>query len=498
MLNFMSVKLEKTRVFLILKRENRQENLQNLTFVILYDILCEDWQLKFTRKGDNMRDINETNTPTDNNQCNHESNHHDELNHEHHHEHHHENYTVKHNKFAYGLVRFLSNVVSKFVFKKEILRNEIKDKKGPFVVISNHAAALDFVNLIGATKKPMNFVISNSFYKTLPARAITQGLGLIPKQQFQTNLKDIHKMKAVIDNGNILVIYPSGLMSEDGTPTPMPIATYNFLKWLKADVYVAKNIGTYFSMPKWRSGGIRKGKTYLDIYKLFNKEELANADLCEIKKKTDEALFFDAYDEQEKYLVEYKNGSNIEGLENILYICPHCRKEFTVKTKNRNTIYCEACGFEEEADKYQFLHKVSDVGEEIRHPSKWNNLIHKILREKVDAGELSDFHSEVEIQMIPDGKKSFEKVGEGNMALTFDHFTLKAKLSGKDVDLSIPTASFAALPFKPGKFIEIQHGDDIYRCYPTYGKVVIKFIDMVKIFYEIHTADCEEKHRIHN
>lgn len=408
------------------------------------------------------------------------------------------NIKVKHNIFLYSIFRFLSNVFAKVKFKREFLRNEIKDKKGPFVIISNHAAALDFVNLIGATKRPMNFVISSSFYNTIPLKSVMPKLGLIPKQQFQTNLSDIHKMKSVIDNGNILVIYPAGLMSEDGTPTPVPVATYNFLKWLKADVYVAKNIGTYFSMPKWRQGGIRGGKTYIDIYKLFDKEELISEDIEVIRKKTDEALYFDAYDEQEKHLIKYRNNSDIRGLENILYICPNCKREFTMKVRKSNTIFCEACRYEEYADSYQFLHKVGDVGEEIRHPSKWNNLIHKILRERFDNGELEELSSNVQIQMITEGEGKFERVGSGEMKLCRDHFTLTGIIGLEKVDISIPTATFAALPFKPGKFIEIQHGDKIYRCFPSDGKTVIKFIDMVKIFYEVHTAECENEHRIHN
>ncbi|MBQ9740016.1 MAG: YscO family type III secretion system apparatus protein, partial [Kiritimatiellae bacterium] len=51
---------------------------------------------------------------------------------------------------------------------------------------------------------------------------------------------------ARIDEEGILVIYPAGLMSDDGTSTPIPAATYSFLKWIKADIYMAKTIGTYF------------------------------------------------------------------------------------------------------------------------------------------------------------------------------------------------------------------------------------------------------------
>jgi len=179
----------------------------------------------------------------------------------------------KPNLFFYRLAQVASNIVAKLIFKRSFLRNELKGKKGPYIVIANHEAALDFVNLIGATSQRMSFVISNSFYNTLPIKKIFDKIGVIPKQQFQTSVRDLKMMKAVIDAGQPLVIYPAGLMCEDGLSTPIPSATYKFLKMMKTDIYVARTTGTYFVTPKWAKG-IRPGRTYMDIYKLFSKEEL--------------------------------------------------------------------------------------------------------------------------------------------------------------------------------------------------------------------------------
>ena len=149
------------------------------------------------------------------------------------------NMVHKQNKFYYRLTQFLSGIVSRTLFRRKVLRNELKGKKGPLVVIANHEAALDFTNLIGLTKEQMVFVISNSFYNSLPFKKIMDKIGVIPKQQFQTTLANMRRMKQVIDEEGILVIYPAGLMSDDGTSTPIPAATYSFLKWIKADIYMA-------------------------------------------------------------------------------------------------------------------------------------------------------------------------------------------------------------------------------------------------------------------
>lgn len=385
----------------------------------------------------------------------------------------------------YRLAQVISWFVATFIFKRKILRNEIKGKKGPFVVIANHQAAYDFVNLIGATKRPMSFVISNSFYSSLPIKGFLRKMGVIPKQQFQTTVHDMKVMRSVIDEGQVLAIYPAGLMSEDGLSTPIPQATYKFLKWLKADIYVARTRGAYFAMPKWAKG-MRPGRTYLDIYKLFSKEELAELELDEVRRRTDGALLFDAYREQEELLVKYRGNDNVEGLENVLYLCPHCGAEFSVQVKDGNTLCCSQCGFAQKSDEYAFLHKQGDVGQELRYVSDWSRLIYETQKEKIRQGEETGLTARTAIHMVDEAKDKFVEVGRGTVSLSADHFLLTGTIGGAPVELKIPTTNIPTLPFGPGKYLEIQHGEKIYRCVLEDGKLVMKYINMLKAFYELN------------
>ncbi|MBQ7386768.1 MAG: 1-acyl-sn-glycerol-3-phosphate acyltransferase [Clostridia bacterium] len=396
---------------------------------------------------------------------------------------------VRQSTFFYLIARAASFVVSRFIFKKKTLRNEIRGKRGPFVVIANHQAAYDFVNLIGATSRKMTFVISESFYNSVPVKGVIKRMGVIPKQQFQTGLKDIKAMKAAVDSGRILTLYPAGLMCEDGLSTPIPQTTYKFLQWLKCDVYMARTYGTYFSMPKWTKG-LRSGKTYMDIYKLFSKEELETLDECEIKRRADEALLFDAYREQEHFMVKYKNGSNIEGLENVLYMCPHCKSEFSMHVRDRSVLWCDKCGFAHKSDDYGFLHNVGD-GEEIRYVSDISKMTYDELSSRIASGDEGEVTLNVRIQQIVGKGTKFSDVGEGSVTLTKDHFYISGTLNGEAFERSIPILTFASLPFSPGKYFEIQHSEEIFRCIPDDTRQVMKFINKVKIFHELAAAEHE-------
>ena len=384
----------------------------------------------------------------------------------------------------YRLAQIISWFVATLIFKRKIIRNEIKGKTGPFVVIANHEAAYDFANLIGASKRPMSFVISNAFFNTLPVKNILLKMGVIPKQQFQTAIKDLKRIKAVIDHGEPLVIYPAGLMCEDGLSTPIPSATYKFLKWLNVDVYIAKTTGTYFVMPKW-SKGFRPGRTYLDIYKLFSKEDLRDMDMEAFERKTNEALLFDAYRDQEEGRVTYKGNDSIDGLENVLYMCPHCMTEFSMRTRDKHTIYCTNCGYEQTSDKYAFLHNHKGHGIELRYVSDWSKLIYEHLKQKIKQNHETMLSSKTKIHMIDYKKQKFVEVGQGILSLTKECFVIDGQIKEVAIKLSIPIANFPSLPFSPGKYLEIQQGSDIYRCVLEDGKLAMKFVNMVKIFYEL-------------
>lgn len=392
-------------------------------------------------------------------------------------------YYDKPNKILYRITQLVANAAAKLVYQRKYLRNEIKNVKGPFVVIANHQSMLDFVNLIGATRRPMHFVISNSFFNSLPIRGFMKRLGVIPKQQFQTVTRDLKRMKAVIDRGEPVVIYPAGLMCEDGLSTPIPAATYKFLKWLKTDVYVAKTSGNYFVMPKWAKN-IRRGRTYMDIYKLFTAEELAATDLKTIQEKTDAAMLFDAYREQEQLQIAYKGGDNLEGLEHVLYMCPHCKQEFTVAVE-QNRIYCTNCGFAHESDQYGLLCQTGTVGREMRYISDWSRMIYRDMREKMEKAQQPELSAKVNISMIDMKKKKFLPVGQGVLSLSQERFRLEGTVNGEVLDVAVDAGTFPSLPFSPGKHLEFQYGEKIYRCAPEDGRVVMKFINMVKVLYEM-------------
>jgi len=377
-------------------------------------------------------------------------------------------------KIAY----IIANFAAKHIFHLEIIRNELKASDEACLIIANHGCMLDFVNIITALKRPLRFVISKSFFRTVPIPKLLKLLNPIPKQQFELDIAAIKEIFKSISNGDTLVLYPAGLMCEDGCSTPIPQGSYKLLKKIKTDIYMARSYGSYFVQPKWGKG-FHPGKTKMDIFKLFSKEELERLSVQEIKERAEKALLFDSYEDQEKLMVAYKDCSNIKGLENVLYLCPHCKSEFQMEVA-KNSIKCLCCGYEEKADQYGFLHRISKHGPSLKHASKWNSLIISECIDLLKENPAYSFSENVEIRMIDDAKRKYVPVGKGVLIFSDFKLSLSGTAKGEPCEIELSTKQIPMLPFVPGKQLELQYKEDSYRCVLENGRHTIKFINFIK------------------
>ena len=227
---------------------------------------------------------------------------------------------------------------------------------------------------------------------------------------------------------------------------------------------------------------MRPGRTTMDIYRLFDREELQTLSLEEIRKKTDEALIYDAYRDQEELRAKYLGSRDLRGLENVLYQCPECGREFSVAATRQGEIYCTGCDFRQVVDAYGFFRNEDGTGGKIPYVSQWSRWIHRQLAQNMEAGENMSLSAKTQICMVDDHK--FLPVGEGVLTLQPEGFRLEGTLQGEQICKEISIAGLPILPFSPGKHLELQDGGRIYRCVLEDGRLVMKYIHMLKIFYE--------------
>ncbi len=386
----------------------------------------------------------------------------------------------------YYMVTAVFKLIGTFLYQPMVKRSEIRNTRGSFVIIANHQSALDVALIPFICNRRIFTVFSTTYYLSLPkiAQRIVDLSGGIHKHQFQTSAGNMKKMRNIVRSGYPLLIFPAGLMCEDGLANPAPKSTASFLRWLGVDVYMAKITGSYFVMPKWSSVK-RPGKTIIDCYKLFSADDFNKLSAPELEEALNTALDFDVYQDQENNKFEYKNGANAEGLENVLYQCPHCNTKYSLSTTN-NDISCSACGFSETMDSMGFLH-CEDSKKEVRHVSQWSSWI-RDEREKEIHGNCSaeNFIMKLpcEISILDGTVRGFRPAGKGSASLTFDEIILEGTLDGQAFRIEKNLSQFPMLPFVPGKRFEIQDGELSYRCIPDTPSHVTEFVNTLRILHQ--------------
>lgn len=391
----------------------------------------------------------------------------------------------------FGIVKGISKLACALLYRIKVTRNELTGSSGRRVVIANHESAVDFLTAYAVMPRNTSLVASRSIVRSLPIYPLVPKLGVLEKNQFQTTAGDMRRMKSVLSNGGLLMLYPAGLMTESGASTPIPLATGRVLKWFDADIYVSKVSGTYLSSPKWARVS-RRGRGSLEVYKLISREELAKLSDQEAQALVETHLAFDAYRDNEEKRIRFRNGDNVEGLEHVLYKCPVCGEEFSIGLRGKNALVCSACGYEVTCDQYGLLSAPEGRETVFRYPSDWHAHIENSVRESVLADPGFLLTTRAAIHKINDKKHRYEPVGEGTVTLNFDRFTIDGTVNGEPFSKEIPTASFPMLPFKPGRQFEIQCGEDIFRILPEDGRIVMKWLLTLKTVYHIKHREGSE------
>ena len=112
-------------------------------------------------------------------------------------------------------------------------------------------------------------------------------------------------------------------------------------------------------------------------------------------------------------------------------------------------------------------------------------MIYRDMKKRLEADNTIQLDAEVLFRVVDNEKHKMVDAGSGTITLKRGSITLKGTIRGEETLLEIPIVGIPALPFSPGKHLEVQHGEDIYRCVFKDGKPVMKFINMIKSLYEI-------------
>ncbi len=389
-------------------------------------------------------------------------------------------------KSATKLLRFLlkfmgvkKGVTYKYSFDKKQMKNK------QVILLADHAtkSAYKYV-MYGYPFVQPNIVVGyqNIFLKHLFKPLLNAGI--IPKKLYQADQKALADMLKVLKLGGSLCIFPEGIQSISGSTHPIFTGTAKLLKKAGVTVVLCKSYGSYLVKPRYKKTE-NKGHQEFHYQILFTEQELKTLSVEEIYDKLLKEFKYNDFEWNKTAKNAYvgdKNEPLAKGIEGVLYRCPKCGSEFTLKTQGEDII-CERCGNAVTLNQYYeltpktdkdylpyssidewFKHQRKLVGEEVKSPFRYEY-----------ECEFYDLHTE-KLNAQP-----FYRCGEGVVTITNEFLKYKGTRHGEKVDLTFEIKGMPSYVFVPNQDNDFYYDNIYYSFRPKKDKLkVVKYMLLVE------------------
>lgn len=119
------------------------------------------------------------------------------------------------------LLRFLALVLSRVVYRFKVTGDEHIPAEGPAIVVCNHVSFVDAVLLMAASPRPIRFVMDHRIF-AVPVLGwlfrLAKAIPIAPQRDDpQVYEAAFAQARRVLDEGDLLGIFPEGAITKDGT-----------------------------------------------------------------------------------------------------------------------------------------------------------------------------------------------------------------------------------------------------------------------------------------
>lgn len=348
------------------------------------------------------------------------------------------NISLKPNKFAFKLVRLFGT--RKYREKYNVVYNldSIKDIKTPFVCICNHPSRFDYVfALEGLINHQFNFLVDKTYFYEPRYRNLLISLGAIPYNVFKLDIFCIKAIKKTLQENRSILIMPEGNISILGEKGENLISLGKLLKNLNVDVVNLKIEGASYTCGKFFKKK-RVGQVTITANKLFDSKDLCNYKNNEIDEIINNKMYYDDYSYvQTRKDLFYESQDISENLDSLLFVCPTCKSQFTLKTKN-NHIVCKKCAYDAQINKrYEIFNFDDEESINIDSLPKFHDFQYKFIEKLIVKKNF--YYQESVIVRAPMGKKGYLKeIGEGICSIDKNNFIFTGKFNGERKKITIP------------------------------------------------------------
>jgi predicted RNA-binding Zn-ribbon protein involved in translation (DUF1610 family) len=213
----------------------------------------------------------------------------------------------------------------------------------------------------------------------------------------------------------------------------------------------------------------RPGKVEVTVDSLFTPLDLETMTADEIQRKLDEALAHDDYAWNKQARIPYDGKGRIaHNLHTLLYWCPKCGSEFTLRGEG-NRIVCSHCGNGAELNEYYDLIPLDETCVIPETSRVWFDMERKNVRDWVRQKNF-ELRENARLGVLPrdhylQNQETSEIVGSGTILLNREGFHFTGERNGDPFAFSI----------KPEQLPTYGMCTDVTRFYTFYNHEFLEF-----------------------
>jgi 1-acyl-sn-glycerol-3-phosphate acyltransferase len=345
--------------------------------------------------------------------------------------------------------------------------------KEPVLILMNHSSFID-LKIVSKIMYPKGYGIVCTHDTLMGKEWLMRFLGCVPTRKFVSDISLIRDMEYLLkEKKTSVLMYPEAGYSFDGTTTTLPRKMGVLLKKLGVPVVTIITQGAFARDPLYNMLQLRKVNVSAHVKCLCTAEELKTKSVSELDELLDEAFSFDNFAWQKENNIQITEHFRADGLQRILYKCPHCGAEGQMEGKG-TTLTCHSCGKVWELDTLGQL-QAQDGETEFPHIPDWYTWQRAQVRKELEDGTYL-LDTDVSIGMLVDYKALY-MVGDGHLRHDENGFLLTGadgKLHYAQGPVACHSLNSDFFWYEIGDVIGIGDHNALYYCFPKDNTPVAK------------------------
>ena len=345
-------------------------------------------------------------------------------------------------------------------------------KKEPCLILMNHSSFID-LKIASRIFFPKRYGIVCTTDALVGKSLLMRLLGCIPTQKFVTYMRLVQDISYMLkEKKTSVLMYPEAGYSFDGRTTQLPRKMGILLKKLGVPVLMVTTCGAFARDPLYNCLQKRKVEVSATVEVLATTEELKALSVKELDERLDKAFSFDNFRHQQENGIAIDEPFRADGLNRILYRCPHCGAEGKTEGKGIQLI-CHSCGKVYTLTETGYL-QADDGDTAFSHIPDWYDWERRQVKAEIESGTYR-MEVPVNIGMLVDYRALY-MVGEGTLTHTEEGFVLTGcdgKLQYSQGPLTCHSLNADYYWYEIGDVICVGNQDALYYCFPRDGQDVV-------------------------